>query len=186
MITRPAEYPIPRCDDAYQFGFGKATHFILLDAFSGYHQVRLSPASAIKTAFFAPHGCKYIWLVMPFGLRNAPVIFTAMMYDLKELWDEECIKEGIKPSHNEGTTIIIDDTFMYGVSEDRAFILLRCVCRISRKYHLTWKLKKAQWFPQSIEFVGIDLHEAGGNSPAKSKNSSDIRIVIECMKDIHL
>jgi hypothetical protein len=139
MVTRPAEYPIPRCDDAYQFGFGKATHFILLDAFSGYHQVRLSPASQIKTAFFAPYGRKYIWLVMPFGLRNAPVVFTAMMYDLKELWDTECEKAGVDPSHNEGTTIIIDDTFLYGVSEDRTYILLRCVCKIARKYHLTWK-----------------------------------------------
>jgi hypothetical protein len=27
MITRPAEYPIPRCDDAVMFGFGKATFY---------------------------------------------------------------------------------------------------------------------------------------------------------------
>jgi hypothetical protein len=74
MITRPAEFPIPRCDDARQFGFGKATYFILLYTFSGYHQVKLFPASAIKTAFFAPHGRKYIWLVMPFGLCNAFVL----------------------------------------------------------------------------------------------------------------
>jgi hypothetical protein len=38
-ITRPAEYSIPRCDDAVMFGFGEALFFILLDAFSGYHQV---------------------------------------------------------------------------------------------------------------------------------------------------
>jgi hypothetical protein len=113
MITRPAEYPIPRCDDAYQFGFGKATHFILLDAFSGYHQVRLSPASAIKTAFFAPHGRKYIWLVMPFGLRNAPVVFTAMMYDLRELWDAETERAGLKPSHDEGTTLSHDTFYIF-------------------------------------------------------------------------
>ena len=169
MITRPSEYPIPRCDDAYQFGFGKATHFILLDAYSGYHQVRLSPASQIKTAFYAPYGRKYIWVVMPFGLRNAPVVFTAMMYDLKELWDAECVAAGIEPSHNEGTTVIIDDTLLYGVSMENAFMIIRCVCKIARKYHLTWKLKKAQWFPQSIEFVGVDLHQTGGNSPAKSK-----------------
>ena len=169
MITRPPEYPIPRCDDAYQFGFGKTTHFILLNAYSGYHQVRLSPASQIKTAFYAPYGRKYIWVVMPFGLRNAPVVFTAMMYDLKELWDAECVAAGIEPSHNEGTTVIIDDTLLYGVSMENAFMIIRCVCKIARKYHLTWKLKKAQWFPQSIEFVGVDLHQTGGNSPAKSK-----------------
>jgi hypothetical protein len=145
---------------------------MVLDAFSGYHQVCLSPASMIKTAFYAPHGRKYIWLVMPFGLRNAPVVCIAMMYDLKELRDEECRKEGIGPFHNECTTIIIHDTFLYGVSEDQVFILLRCVCLIARKCHLSWKLKKAQWFPKSIEFVEVDLHKKGGNSPARSKDST--------------
>jgi hypothetical protein len=55
-ITRPAQYPIPECDDAVMYGFGDATYCILLDAFSGYHQIRLSPASIAKTAFFAPRG----------------------------------------------------------------------------------------------------------------------------------
>jgi hypothetical protein len=53
-ITRPAEYPIPQCDAAVMFGFGVALFFILLYAFSGYHQVKLSPASAAKTAFYVP------------------------------------------------------------------------------------------------------------------------------------
>ena len=54
MITRPAEYPIPRCDDAVMYGFGEAIFFILLDAHSGYHQIRLSLLSMAKTALFAP------------------------------------------------------------------------------------------------------------------------------------
>ena len=50
-ITRPASYPIPRCDDAVMYGFGSATYFILFDAYSGYHQVRLSKESIEKTLF---------------------------------------------------------------------------------------------------------------------------------------
>jgi hypothetical protein len=71
MITKPAEYPIPRCNDAVTYGFGDAKYYILLDAYSGYHQVPLSRASAPKTAFFGPHTRKYIWVVMPFGLEIA-------------------------------------------------------------------------------------------------------------------
>jgi hypothetical protein len=47
--------------------FGEALFFILLDTFSCYHQVKLSPESAAKTAFHMPEGRKYIFLVMPFG-----------------------------------------------------------------------------------------------------------------------
>jgi hypothetical protein len=126
MITRPAEYSIPRCDDAVMFGFGQAAHYILLDAYSGYHQIRLSTASAIKTAFYAAHGRTYMWVVMPFGLRNCPSVFIAMMHDLKELCTTECERAGIIPSHDEGTTIIMDDTLLYSVSMDHAFIIIRC------------------------------------------------------------
>jgi hypothetical protein len=170
MVTRPAEYPIPRCDDAVMYGFGEATFFILLDASAGYHQVQLSESSMMKTAFFAPHGRKYCWVVMPFGLKNAPPVYVAMMHDLKDLWTTEAERQGVDTSTDNGTTIIIDDTFIYGVSVDHAFLMTRCVCLIARKYHLTWKLKKSRWLPSKIEFVGVDIHKEGGNSPAQSKD----------------
>jgi hypothetical protein len=170
IVTRPAEYPIPRCDDAVLFGFGEAQFFILFDASSGYHQVRLSESSMMKTAFFVPHGGKYCWVVMPFGLKNCPPVFVAMMHDLKELWTELAEKEGINLSTDNGTTIIIDDNFIYGVSIEQVFILARCVCLVARKYQLTWKLKKAQWLPSKVEFAGVDIHKNGGNSPTDSKD----------------
>lgn len=167
-ITRPSEYPIPRCDDAVMYGFGRATYFILLDAFSGYHQIRLSKASIDKTAFHAPFGRKYVWLVMPFGLRNAPAIFISMMHDLKALWTELCEKYKVPPTEDEGTTIIMDDCFLFALTVGNIFIIIECVCKIARKYHLTWKLKKCQWFPSEVEFVGVDISKKG-NSPASSK-----------------
>lgn len=79
---------------------------------------------------------------MPFGLRNAPAIFIAMMHDFKAMWSAECEKAGIEPSNNEGSTIIMDDVFLYSFSIDNCFIIMKCVALIARKYHLTWKLKK--------------------------------------------
>jgi hypothetical protein len=152
------------------YGFGEATFFILLDASAGYHQVQLSESSMMKTAFFALHGRKYCWVVMPFGLKNAPPVYVAMMHDLKELWTEMAEANGIDTTVCNDTTIIIDDNFIYGVSIDNAFLMTRCVCLIARKYHLTWKLKKSQWLPSKVEFVGVDIHRKGGNSPAQSKD----------------
>ena len=87
---------------------------------------------------------------MPFGLRNALAVFTAMMYDFKQSWDELSKKHGMEPDRSNNTTIIIDDVMVFGTSVDNMFILLECICRIARKYHLSWKLKKCQWFPKKI------------------------------------
>ena len=170
MVTRPSAYPIPRCDDAVMNGFGTARYYILFDAFSGYHQVLLTPESAMKTAFFAPNGRKYCWVVMPFGLKNCPPVYIAMMHDLKELWTIEAEAAGLDMSCNNGSTLIMDDAFLFGATIDNTFLLARCVCIVARKYQLTWKLKKARWLPETIEFVGVDIHQNGGNSPAASKD----------------
>ena len=68
-ITLAFYFPIPRCDDALT-EFGDAKYFILLDAHSGYHQIRMAELSKPKSAFMAPHGRKYRWNVMPFQLLN--------------------------------------------------------------------------------------------------------------------
>jgi hypothetical protein len=151
------------------YGFGAATFFILLDAFSGYHQIRLSAASIAKTAFFAPRGRKYIWAVMPFGLCNCPVVFLSMMHDLRELWTQLCKEAGVAPSDDEGNNIIMGNTFLFSASKDNTFIIVRCVCILARKYNLTWKLTKCRWFPETVEFVGVDVSKKG-NAPASSKN----------------
>jgi hypothetical protein len=79
----------------------------------------------IKTAFFAPLGCKHVWVVMPFGLRNAPVAFTAVMHDLKEPWESECVEAGINPSHDKGAAaLVIDDAPPRSVLEECACVRL--------------------------------------------------------------
>lgn len=100
------------------YGFGTANFFILFDAYSAYHQIRLSQCSIEKTALYAPHERKYVYVVMTFGLRNCPTIFIAMMHDLKHLWCEQCKIHGIKPDQDNGTTTIIDDNFIFSVTID--------------------------------------------------------------------
>ena len=75
---------------------------------------------------------------------------------------------GVKLNRSNNTTIIIGDVMYFGISEDNMLILLKCICEISRKYNLSWKLKKCQWFPKKVEFVGVDI-SVDGNMPAQSK-----------------
>jgi hypothetical protein len=78
----------------------------------------------------------------------------------------------------------MDDVLLFAVNNEHAFIIATCVCMIAAKYHITWKLKKAQWFPRSIGFVGVDLHKAGGNTPVRSKPKNTSHILVDYPSNI--
>ena len=48
------------------------------DAFSGYHQIRIAKEDRHKTTFVTEWGC-FQYTVMPFGLKNALVIFSRVV-----------------------------------------------------------------------------------------------------------
>ena len=70
-------HPLPKIDEMYAKLKG-AKVFSTIDLRSGYHHIALGKSSRAKTAFVMPFG-KYEFLMVPFGLAQAPAYFQLLM-----------------------------------------------------------------------------------------------------------
>ena len=73
-------HPLPKIDEMYAKLKG-AKVFSTIDLRSGYHHIALGKSSRAKTAFVTPFG-KYKFLMIPFGLAQAPAYFQLLMNEV--------------------------------------------------------------------------------------------------------
>lgn len=76
-VTIKNNYLLPRADDLLD-RLARSKFFLRIDFKSGYYQIRAAKGDIENTACRTRYG-SYEFLVMPFGLCNAPTTFTTMM-----------------------------------------------------------------------------------------------------------
>ncbi|CAJ0938188.1 unnamed protein product, partial [Ranitomeya imitator] len=79
-ITVKFQYPLPLLSDLFARIKG-ASWFTKIDLRGAYNLVRIKLGDEWKTAFNTPEG-HFEYLVMPFGLANAPSVFQSFMHDI--------------------------------------------------------------------------------------------------------
>ena len=122
--------------------------FSKIDLRSGYHQVRLHSDDVEKTAFRTRYG-HYEFLVLSFGLTNAPATFMSLMNSVFHPLLDSCV------------ITYIDDILVYSKTEEEHLVHLRQVLEILRQNKLYGKITKCDFFCKELEFLGYIVSADG-------------------------
>ncbi|XP_060959418.1 uncharacterized protein LOC133030632 [Cannabis sativa] len=141
--------------------------FSKIDLRSGHHQLKVREEDIAKTAFQTLYG-HYEFLVMSFGLTNAPTTFMNLMNRVfKEYLDKFVV-------------VFIDDILIYSRTMEEHEEHLRLTLSRLKEHQLYAKFKKCELRLEKVAFLGHTVSKDGvevdpakieaKEEPAKTKN----------------
>ena len=145
-ITKPIAQPIPLIDDIINRLSG-AKYFSSLDLKSGYWQVKMNEADKEKTAFTCHKGL-FNFKVMPFGLSQAPAIFTELMNEVLLGLDDFA-------------TSYLDDVLIWSSSLEDHLTHIQQVLDRFRSHNFKLKLKKCSFLQTETVHLGFVISKDG-------------------------
>jgi hypothetical protein len=106
--------------------------FSKIDLRSGYHQIKIKPSDVPKIAFSIRYGL-YEYLVMTFGLTNAPAYFMYLMNSV------------FMPELDKFVVVFIDNILIYSKAEEDHADHLRVVLQRLCYHRLYAKFSKCEF-----------------------------------------
>jgi hypothetical protein len=139
-IVLKNRYPLPRIDDLlHQLQHEK--YFTKMDLKSEYHQLRIKEEDTWNTAFKTRQGL-YEWLVMLFGLCNAPTTFMRLMNDV------------LRPYLDSFVIVYLDDILVYSATWEENMSHLMQVLETLKNHQLLANLNKCKFAQQCFVYLG--------------------------------
>jgi len=146
-LTILNKYPLPLMDKLQDCVAG-AKVFTKLNLNDEYHLIRMRNGDVHKTAFRTRYG-QYDYMVMPFGLVNAPATFQTMMNKiLREFLDH-------------GVVVYRDDILIYSENVKDHLKLVQQVLTQLEQHDLAVLLNKLVFHQEEVEFLGYIVKSSG-------------------------
>jgi hypothetical protein len=156
-VTIKNKYPLPRIDDLFDQLKGSCV-FSKIDLRSRYRQLKIRGTDIPKTAFITRYGL-YEYMVMSFGLTNAPAYF---MYLMNKVFMEYLDKFMV---------VFINDILIFSKNEEEHDEHICLVLQKLRENQLYAKLNKCEFWLKEVSFLGHIISEGGISvDPSKVKD----------------
>ena len=146
-VTIKNKYPLPQIDDLFDQLQGSRV-FSKIDLCSGYHQLLVRSEDVSKTAFRTRYD-HYEFLVMSFGLTNAPAVFMDLMNRVFKSYLDQFV------------IVFIDDILIYSKMEREHKEHLRIALRTLQDNQLYAKFSKCEFWVQEVKFLGHVVSKDG-------------------------
>ena len=142
-ITRRNSAALPNIQEILDQLSG-AKYFTKLDLASGFHQIRVKEEDVPKTAFRTKYG-HFEWVVMPFGLCNAPSTFQSTMNDIFRDYIDVFL------------TVYIDDILIFSHTYDEHLIHIEKVLQRLDDHNLHVRLHKCAFLLTELSYLGFSI-----------------------------